>query len=347
MALITTTVGAFPKPDYLERLDELDQSGGVGHPNAAGREPADGLDELLQRAAWEVITDQVEVGIDIPGEGELTREHPVHLHCRYLHGVDWLLPDGREDSEGEDFDAVAPVPTTIGPVVLKTDYLTGDWKRAQMCTARPVRITLPGPMTTAQAAQDQYYGDEAKHGAACADALNVVVRALTDAGCPHIQIDDPGLVRHVCGALDYGVENLERAFYKCPKSVLRTLHIRGSVSLELDAERDTAGLHEAYLELAPLLDYSSVQAVSLEDARDRNDGRLFELFEQTTIILGCVDTAVSRVESMDEIRERVMQVLEHIDPERLMLAPDGGLTLLGRELALQKLKSLIAAARSI
>jgi 5-methyltetrahydropteroyltriglutamate--homocysteine methyltransferase len=53
------------------------------------------------------------------------------------------------------------------------------------------------------------------------------------------------------------------------------------------------------------------------------------------------------VESVDSVRERLSQALQHIDAERLIAAPDCGLGLLGRELARAKLTNMCAAARSL
>jgi len=104
---------------------------------------------------------------------------------------------------------------------------------------------------------------------------------------------------------------------------------------------------ESYLQLARAMDASSIQAVSLEDAHRHNDLSLLDLFQHTTVIFGVVAIAKSHVESIEEIRERIMQALEHIDQDRLIGAPDCGLGLLGRDLAVQKLRNLCLAANSI
>ena len=103
----------------------------------------------------------------------------------------------------------------------------------------------------------------------------------------------------------------------------------------------------SYFDLAPAIEASSIQAVSIEDAHRNNDLSLLEKFETTTVIFGVVAIAKSRVESVDEIRQRLSSALKHIDSDRLVAAPDCGLGLLGRELAIAKLKNLGDAANSI
>jgi 5-methyltetrahydropteroyltriglutamate--homocysteine methyltransferase len=104
---------------------------------------------------------------------------------------------------------------------------------------------------------------------------------------------------------------------------------------------------DCYFDLAPAIDSSCIQAVSIEDAHRNNDLALLERFTKTTVILGVVAIAKSRVEPIDEIAERLRDALGHIDRDRLVAAPDCGLGLLGRDLARAKLKNLCAAAAAV
>jgi 5-methyltetrahydropteroyltriglutamate--homocysteine methyltransferase len=99
-----------------------------------------------------------------------------------------------------------------------------------------------------------------------------------------------------------------------------------------------------YSLLAKALDESSIDQVSIEDAHRHNDLELLERFPSTTIILGSVAIATSRIEAIEEIAGRLSAALEHIDRDRLVAAPDCGLMMLGRDLAMQKLKNLSEAA---
>jgi 5-methyltetrahydropteroyltriglutamate--homocysteine methyltransferase len=88
-------------------------------------------------------------------------------------------------------------------------------------------------------------------------------------------------------------------------------------------------------------------AVSFEDAHRHNDLSLLERFNQTCVILGVIAVAKSKVESVGQIRDRLMSALEHIDADRLLAAPDCGLGLLSRELARSKLSNMCEAVRAI
>jgi len=163
----------------------------------------------------------------------------------------------------------------------------------------------------------------------------------------HIQIDEPLFARKPGAALDYGFENLERAFHGCPKSAQRTVHMCCGYPDKLDRDDYPKADPDAYLQIADAIEYSSIDAVSFEDAHRHNDLSLLERLPTTKVIFGVVAIAKSEVESVDYIRERLQRALNHIDTARLIAAPDCGLGLLGRELAMAKLKNMCTAAQSL
>jgi len=350
MRLLSTTIGAYPKPEYIELPDWFGAAAGpdteAPTEDWAGAlvRMGDEAEEILARGTREVVDDQISCGIDIPSDGEIRRENYIHYHCRHLNGIDFERLTAKSLRQGA---YSARLPTITGPVSARDHFLTHDWKVAQSFTDRPVKITMPGPMTIADTTANAHYDDLAKLGADLADALNVEVMALAEAGCKHIQIDEPVFARKVPEALDYGLENLERAFHGCPDHVVRSMHMCCGYPDALDSPDYPKAPKEAYFQLAEAVDRSSVMAVSLEDAHRRNDLSLLERFASTTVILGVIAIAKSRVESIDEVRTHLAEALEHIDAKRLIAAPDCGLGLLGRELTLAKLRILCAAARSM
>ena len=222
-----------------------------------------------------------------------------------------------------------------------------DWKRAQGCTDRPIKITIPGPLTITDTTADAYYDNAERLGAKLADALNREVIALAEAGCSNIQVDEPLFARKPAAALDYGFENLERTFHRCPKNVIRTVHMCCGYPDRLDNPDYPKADLDSYNKLADAIEYSSIMAVSFEDAHRHNDLSLLDRFNQTHVILGVIAVAKSKVESVGEIRDRLVSALEHIDADRLLAAPDCGLGLLSRELARSKLSNMCEAVRTI
>ncbi len=350
MSLLTTTIGAYPKPDYVKVPDWFTIEGGPDSAKPtrdwAGAVAAlgDEAEAVFARGIREAVDDQVGAGIDIPTDGEIRRENYIHYHCRHLDGIDFETLTEKSLREGA---YSAHLPTITGRVRGRGAFLPDEWRQAQSFTDRPMKITLPGPMTIGDTVVDHYYDDEARRGRDLAEALNAEVLALAEAGCKHIQIDEPLFARRPDAALNYGFENLERCFHGCPDQVVRTVHMCCGYPDRLDNPDYPKAPQDSYVRLAPAIEASSIQAVSLEDAHRHNDLALLETFANTTIILGVVAIAKSRIETVDEIRDRLQAALQHIDADRLIAAPDCGLGLLGRNLALGKLRNLCKAAHSL
>jgi 5-methyltetrahydropteroyltriglutamate--homocysteine methyltransferase len=350
MALLTTTIGAYPKPDYVKLPDWFNNPDGpdTANPTQCWDKALEALGpqavQIIARGVHEAVTDQVEAGIDIPTDGEIPRENYIHYHCRHIDGIDFQRLT-EKSLRGGAYSAW--LPTITGPVRARDHFLPHDWRVAQGCTERSVKITMPGPMTISDTTADEYYHDPKKFGADLAEALNFEVLALADAGCLHIQIDEPLFARKVDEALDYGIENLERAFHNCPAHVARSVHMCCGYPDRLDNPDYPKAPTESYLRLADAIDASSIMAISIEDAHRHNDLSLLERFNNTAVILGVVAIAKSAVEDVEQIRGRLQQALQHIDADRLIAAPDCGLGLLGRERAINKLKNMCQAAKSV
>ena len=349
MPLLTTTIGAYPKPSYLPVLDWFDKGLMTTRIPTEVYEKTletmgDEAESLFTRAACDVIRDQVDCGIDIPTDGEVRRENYIHYHCRHLEGFDFekLVPKSLRQGA-----YTVELPSIVGPIKARGPFLPSDWRAAQSCTDRPVKVTLPGPLTIADTTVDLHYDDEVRLGHDLAAALNQEILALAAAGCRHIQIDEPLFARYPEKALAFGIEHLESCWQGVPDAVTRTAHMCCGYPNELDDKDYPKADPEAYMQIAEALDDSSVQALSLEDAHRHNDLKLLESFQNTTVILGLVKIASSQMETVEEVRARILQALEHIPAERLMAAPDCGLGYFTREQAMTKLRTLCEAAHAV
>jgi 5-methyltetrahydropteroyltriglutamate--homocysteine methyltransferase len=346
--MLTTTIGAYPKPGYVPVKDWFGMDGGTdtAEPTAGYAETlaahAGTIEAILDRASREVVAEQVDLGIDIPTDGEIRRENFVHYHCRHLVGVDFEALTEKERGHHQ-----ALLPTITGPIQAGPAFLVRDWQIAQSATKRPVKLTLPGPLTIGEMVADEHYRDPRLRGAALADALNVEIRRLADAGCPVVQVDEPVLARKVEDALAFGIEHLERCFHKVPRSTERVVHVCCGYPDRLDAEDYPKAPPSAYLELAPVLDEADLDAVSIEDAHRPSDLALLERFARTKVLLGVIAIAQSRIEEVEAVRARLQAAQDHIDPHRLLAAPDCGLGFLGRDLTRRKLRTLCEAAHSL
>ncbi|MHA1152630.1 MAG: cobalamin-independent methionine synthase II family protein, partial [Alphaproteobacteria bacterium] len=293
--LTTTTIGAYPKPESVAVetwFGPRARRTSEGYEAALAKRGADAA-KLLDEAVREVVREQVEIGVDIPTDGEVRRDHYVHYHCRHLTGIDFARQTERTVRAGA---WKATLPTITGPIAPRDHFLARDWRIAQGATERPVKITVPGPLTIADTLVDAHYGDAAALGAALAEALNFEVLALADAGCRHIQIDEPVFARYPHEALGFGVDHLERCFHGLPAAVTRTVHICCGYPVYLDQKDYAKAPPETYFHLAAALEDAAIDAVSIEDAHRPNELALLERFPKTTVILGVVAIADSRIE---------------------------------------------------
>jgi 5-methyltetrahydropteroyltriglutamate--homocysteine methyltransferase len=347
MGLLTTTIGAYPKPDYVKITDWFKLGMDTPDPTkdyaAELKRLGDDAEDIFVSGTREAIENQIQAGIDIPTDGEIRRENYIHYHCRHLDGIDFEYLTERKVRG----NYTARLPTIKRPIKYGGSFLPHDYQIAQSFTDRPVKMTLPGPMTIFDTVADAHYRDRRRAGADIAEALNKEILELVKAGCRHIQIDEPVFARKPEEALDFGFDHLERCFFNCPDDVVRTVHICCGYPDRLDNPNYPKAPRGSYFKLADAVEASSIHAVSLEDAHQPNDLSLLEHFKTTTVILGVVAIAKSRVETVDEIASRLKSALNHIDTARLIAAPDCGLGMLSQALALQKLSNLTAAARKI
>ena len=349
MGISTTCIGAYPKPDYVAigNFAETDeQSGDTTRAFTYTQDDAERVPEaLLLRATEAALRDQLDCGVDIPTDGEQRRENYIHYHCRHLEGIDFANLTEKVHRNGA---AVADLPSISGRVQPRGDhFLDRDYRVAQQFSPRPVKITVPGPLSIIDTTANLYYASERELAFDLADALNYEIRALAAAGCRYIQVDEPLFVRKVEAALDYGVECLERCFDGLPAEVTRVMHMCCGYPGHLDDDEYLKADPDCYFKLAAAVNRSSIDQVSIEDAHCLNRLELLEHFADTSVILGVVTIASSRVEPVAAIANRLEQALQHIDRARLLAAPDCGLMMLGRELAIHKLRNMCEAARSV
>lgn len=347
MPLRTTCLGAFPKPDYVPIRDWFQ----VGHDAAdyndtVLRKWSEGpeIQATLDRATAEVVADQIACGVDVVTDGEIRRENYVHYQCRHFEGFDFENLTKRVLRNGA---YVAELPTIRGPVhAAGENVLVRDWQIAQAASDRPVKMTLPGPMTISDTTANEYYSNPRAQAFDLAAALNTEACALADAGCKHIQIDEPIFARKPEGALDYGVEALSRCYDGLPSDVTRIMHMCCGYPNRLDDTDYPKAAQDNYVKVARAVD-GVVDQISIEDAHRNNPAELFELFDKSALIVGFITVASSRVEKVAEIAARMTEILKVLPPERLIAAPDCGLGFLGRKLAMTKLRNLTAAAKAV
>ena len=347
--MLTTVIGAYPKPDYLKITDWFNAKGGTDtatptkfYEDEIKKMGAD-AESIFEKAAKEVIRDQLDCGIDIITDGEIKRENYIHYHCRHLNGVDFNTLTEKVARTG---NYKCWLPTITNKISATDPFLVDEWKSNQSLSNKPVKVTIPGPMTITDTISNTHYTSDEEMGYDLAIAINTEIKRLVDAGCKYIQVDEPLFARKPDNALAFGIKNLEKCFEGINQSdVEKITHICCGYPDKIDAENYPKAPLDSYTKIAKALDSSKIDSVSIEDAHRYNDLSLLKNYKNTKIIFGVIKIASSKIETVEEIENRMKETLKFISKEQLIVAPDCGLGHLSRELAIKKLKIMSLAAK--
>ena len=347
--MLTTVIGAYPKPDYLKITDWFNAKGGTDtatptkfYEDEIKKMGAD-AESIFDKAAKEVIKDQLDCGIDIITDGEIKRENYIHYHCRHLNGVDFNTLTEKVARTG---NYKCWLPTITNKISAADPFLVDEWKSNQNLSNKPVKVTIPGPMTITDTISNTYYTSDEEMGYDLAIAINTEIKRLVDAGCTYIQVDEPLFARKPNNALAFGIKNLEKCFEGINQNnVEKITHICCGYPDKIDSVNYPKAPLDSYKKIAKALDSSKIDSVSLEDAHRYNDLSLLKNYKNTKIIFGVIKIASSKIETVEEIENRMKETLKFISKEQLIVAPDCGLGHLSRELAIKKLKIMSLAAK--
>jgi len=347
--MLTTVIGAYPKPSYLQLPDWFNAEDGTDTANPTAHyleaihKMGNEAETIFLKATKEIVNDLIECGIDIITDGEVRRENYIHYHCRHLQGIDFNKLSKKIARTG---NYECWLPTIVNKIEAQDSFLVNEWLTTQKLSSKPVKVTLPGPMTITDTIANDYYTSNSNLGNDLAVAINVEIKRLVKAGCKYIQVDEPLFARKPQEAIDYGIYNLEKCFEGIENSnVEKITHICCGYPDKLDAVHYPKAPLNSYHKIAKLLDNSIIDTVSIEDAHRYNDLNLLEKFKKTKIILGLIKIASSVEETINEIQIRIDEALNHIEPNRLIAAPDCGLGHLHRNLAKKKLKTMVEAVK--
>ncbi|MEO0821001.1 MAG: 5-methyltetrahydropteroyltriglutamate--homocysteine methyltransferase [Pseudomonadota bacterium] len=335
-AFRTTVVGSMPKPAWLSERIPLNTPGKELHGRGADWLVApEALGEAQDDATRLAIAIQDRAGIDVLSDGEQRRTSYLTHVTRALGGIDFSRIAHKWTQKGR---RRAEVGRCTGPIRHLAPILADDLRFARRCTARPVKITLPGPVTAVEATADEAYGDPRAMALDFAAALNAEARALEALGPALIQFDEPVLARLPDVAEDWGFEAIARAVRGLAVPV--GIHVCYSYPMP-GVERP---INDSYPTILAGLERLPVSHVSLEFEAAGLPPALLRHCPSKTVLFGCVSNGTDTVEPPEAIARRLREAAEWIAPERLMAAPDCGLVPLTPPVAERKLRSLAQAA---
>ena len=332
MLFPTTLVGSYPQPEWL--IDRAKLAGRFP-PRVRARElwrvPEPWLAEAQDDATRLAIRAQEQAGLDVITDGEVRRESYSNRFATALDGVDIEHPGTALDRSGHP----NPVPRIVGPVRRKHPVQVEDVRFLRAHTDRPIKMTVPGPFTMSQQAQNDYYASEAAAALDYALAVNAEIRDLFAAGADVVQVDEPYMQARPEKARQFGLAALNRAL----EGVTGTTAVHICFGYAAIIHQRPSGYS-----FLPELAGCPVRQVSIETAQANLDCSVLAKLEGKQIMVGCLDLSDMTVETPETVVARVERALAYVTPQNVILAPDCGMKYLPRGVAFAKLAAMVAAA---
>ena len=333
MGIATSLVGSYAQPDWLIDRERLrDRFPPRVRASELWRVDQRYLEEAQDDATRLAIADQERAGLDIVTDGEMRRESYSNRFATALEGVDVANPGTALDRSGHP----NPVPRVVGPVSRRHPVQVRDLEFLKAHTSRKAKITVPGPFTMSQQAQDDFFGDPGEVALAYADAVRAEILDLFAAGADVVQVDEPYMQTRPEPAREYGLDALKRATDGLPGT--SAVHICFGYAAIIH-ERPSA------YSFLPELAGTRLDQVSIETAQSGLALDVLDALAGKTIILGVLDLSTDEVETPEVVAGRIARAFPHAGPDRLIAAPDCGMKYLPRASAYGKLEALVGGAR--
>jgi len=332
MLFPTTLVGSYPQPEWLIDRKKL---AGRFPPRVRARElwriPEPFLAEAQDDATVAAIKMQELAGLDIVTDGEIRRESYSNRFATALEGVDIDNPGTALDRSGHP----NPVPRLVGRVRRKHAVEVQDLAFLKRHTDRTVKMTVPGPFTMSQQAQNDFYASEEEAAMDYADAVNAEIKDLFAAGADIVQIDEPYMQARPEKARQYGLRALNRAL----EGVTGTTAVHICFGYAAIIHQRPSGYS-----FLPELAACSCRQVSVETAQSKLDTSVLAGLRGKKIMVGCLDLSDMTVETPEVVAARIERALAHVAPQDVILAPDCGMKYLPRDVAFGKMQAMVQAA---
>src|SRR3954467_12905822 len=300
MLFPTTLVGSYPQPEWLIDRQKL---AGRFPPRVRAKElwrvPEQYLAEAQDDATLLAIRAQERAGLDIVTDGETRRESYSNRFATALEGIDIDSPGTALDRSGHP----NPVPRIVGKIRRKHPVELDDLRFLKRHTARETKITVPGPFTMSQQAQNEFYRSEEEAAMDYAVAVNEEIRDLFAAGADVVQVDEPYMQARPEKARQYGLRALNRALEG----------ITGTTAVHI-CFGYAAIIHErpSGYSFLPELAGCGCKQVSIETAQSGLDCAVLAQLPGKKVMVGCIDLNDMTVETPETIAARIRRALPYV-----------------------------------
>lgn len=333
----STIAGSLPKPTWLAQPNVL-----YAPWRLEGATLAEGQDDAVR--LW--LAAQGSAGLDIVTDGEQRRRHYIWGFLQGLTGIDTTTM-AEKRCRGGRYAKATPVARIVDEVTWSGPVMLEALRYAKAHTDRLVKVTLPGPMTSADSVADLHRNRaDADIAMMFADVLNREARALAAAGADVIQLDEPCFNIYIDEVKEWGLAAVERAFEGV--TAKRALHVCYGYGIDIvKAWKASNRQWGHYFATLPLIAQSSVAQVSIETAAPGVDVTCIEALRGKDVMLGVVSVSTEEIETPEIVAQRLRHALAHGDPNHLIACTDCGMVPLSRHAAEGKLRALAAGARLV
>ncbi len=331
--LQTMIVGSLPRPTWLVPPHSMYVSWQLDE-----AQRAEGCDDAVVLA----VADQEWAGLHILTDGEQRRRHYIWGFCEGLSGLDFARL-AKIDTRGNRYGIQVDAARVVGPLRRPKPILVDALRFLKRQTGKPVKVTLPGPMTTADTLADEHYGDRQTLAAELAKVLNEEALELAENGCDIVQFDEPCFNIYLDAVEDWGIRTLEAAAKGVRAKI--AVHICYGYGIPLVVEwksHNTDWSH--YGRTLPLLRTSAIDMISVECAASGVDPSVLALARGKDLMVGVIDVGTEEIETPQTVASRIRTALEYVEPQHLYPCTDCGMIPRSRPAARGKMKALADGA---
>ena len=330
--LPTSLVGSYAQPDWLiDRARLADRFPPRVRARELWRVDPEYLEQAQDDATLLAIRAQEEAGLDIITDGEMRRESYSNHFATALDGIDLDNPGTAIDRSGHP----NPVPRITGPIMRPSAIQVDDVKFLRAHTDHTIKMTVPGPFTMSQQAQNDFYPDLESAAMGYATAVNAEIQDLHAAGADIVQVDEPYMQARPDAARAYGLAALQAALDGVTGTT--AVHICFGYAAIIHERPDGYSF-------LPELAGCSADQISIETAQSGLDLAVLADLAGKSIILGVTDMSDHEVETAEVVAGRVRRAYAYTTPDKIIIGTDCGMKYLPRDSAEGKMQAMSRAA---
>ncbi|MGE0827158.1 MAG: methionine synthase [Candidatus Binatia bacterium] len=332
--LQTMIVGSLPRPTWLVPPGQM---------YVQWQLTGDTLREGQDDAVLLALADQEESGLDILTDGEQRRRHYIWGVLEGLEGIDFTRLVKIPTRGGRYGEGLVDAARVVGPLRRRTSILADSVRFMRQHTGKPVKVTLPGPMTATDTLADEHFRNRRLLAMELAKVLNEEALEVAAAGADIVQFDEPCFNIYLDEVEEWGVRALEEAAKGlCAK---KAVHICYGYGVEIVLQWKTKNTDWShYWRSLPLLRTSAIDMISVECAASGVDPAVLAEAKGKDLMVGVIDVGTEEIETPETVAARIRTALQYVTPDRLYPCTDCGMIPRSRAAARGKMNALAAGA---